>query len=217
MQSGWSIKTLQRMIVTSATYRQSSNASPAAMEADPDNRYWGRMNRRHLDLEEIRDSLMEVAGRLDLAEVGGKSVDLWSKPFTPRRAVYGFVERQNLPGTFRTFDFASPDSTSSGRFFTTVPQQALFFMNSTFTVQGAQALTARPEVTNSKDDPQRIRQLYRLLYDRAPDPDELALGLSYLKRVGPLAATPPTQEVPLSRLTLYAQALLMTNEFLFID
>jgi hypothetical protein len=187
MESGWSIKKLQRLIVTSATYRQSSNATPAAFAADPDNRLLSRMYRHRLDLEEMRDSFMSVAGKLDDPQVGGKSVDLWSQPFTGRRAVYGFVERQNLPGIFRTFDFASPDSTNAKRFMTTVPQQALFFMNSPFSVEEASAAANRPTITSSADTAQRIRRLYRELFERLPSASELNIGLSYLGN-NPLAS-----------------------------
>jgi mono/diheme cytochrome c family protein len=181
MDGAWSIKKLQRLIVTSETYRQTSNVSQAAYNADPENRSLNRMNRRRLDLEQMRDSLMLAAGRLDLSKIGGKSVDIWAQPFAQRRAVYGFIERQNLPGTFRTFDFASPDSTSPHRFMTTVPQQALFFMNSPLSVEEARALAERPEIQGSADDPQRVRRLYRLLFGRLPDAEELAAGVAYLK------------------------------------
>ncbi len=180
MDSGWSIKKLHRLIVTSATYRQSSAVAPAVMNADPDNRLWCRMNRRRLDLEQMRDSVLSVAGALDLEKVGGKSVDIWAKPFAPRRSIYGYVERQNLPGIFRTFDFASPDSTSARRFVTTVPQQALFFMNSPFAVDQAEQLAGRAEIRDATSDEQRVRRLYRRLFSRMPDAAELALGVSYL-------------------------------------
>ena len=182
MENGWSIKRLHRMIVTSATYRQSSVVTPAVQNADPDNRLICRMNRHRLDLEQMRDTMMTAAGEIDLERIGGKSVDIWSQPFAPRRAVYGFVERQNLPGIFRTFDFASPDSTSARRFVTTVPQQALFLMNSPFSVDQATKLASRKEIAESTDDAQRVRRLYRILFARLPDADELATGVSYLKR-----------------------------------
>ena len=181
MEDGWSMKNLHRLIVTSATYRQASDATVAVLNADPDNRLWSRMNRRRLDLEETRDTFMDAAGRLDLSQVGGKSVDLWAEPFTGRRAVYGFIERQNLPGIFKTFDFASPDSTSEKRFVTTVPQQALFFMNSSFSVDAAREAAERPEIAASRGDGQLIRRLYRLLFQRMPTPEEVATGLAYLK------------------------------------
>ncbi len=181
MENGWSVKKLHRLIVSSATYRQSSSVSVANFNADPENRNLSHMNRRRLDLEQLRDSLILASGRLDQSRVGGKSVDLWSAPYTVRRAVYGFVERQNLPGIFRTFDFASPDSTSARRFTTTVPQQALFFMNSSLAVEQAKLVSARPEVQTVQNDIQRIKRLYQLIFSRQPDPTEIAAGVSFLK------------------------------------
>ena len=181
MDSGWKIKNLQKMIVMSATYQQSSDCDAAKFAADPDNRLWGRMNRRRLDLEQIHDSLIQASGRLSTSVVGGKSVDLWSAPFTGRRAVYGFVDRQNLPGIFRTFDFASPDSTNAQRFRTTVPQQALFLMNSPFSVEQARALAQSPEIRDATDNARRIRLLYRRLFGRLPDAQEAKIGLAYLQ------------------------------------
>lgn len=193
MDHGWSIKKLHRLIVTSSTYCQSADVSAAGYNADPENRTWNRMNRRRLDLEQMRDSLMMAAGRLDLRDIGGHSVDLWSTPYTPRRAVYGFIERQNLPGIFKTFDFASPDATSARRFNTTVPQQALFFLNSSFAVDEAKALAERPEIKAATDDGQRVRRLYRTLFDRLPDADELKVGVAFLKQPAPQPAIPVWQ------------------------
>ncbi len=192
MESGWSVKKLHRLIVTSATYRQSSSVSAAAFNKDPENRTWNRMNRRRLDFEEMRDSLVSASGHLD-GKVGGKSVDLWDSPYTPRRAVYGFIERQNLPGIFRTFDLASPDSTNARRFQTTVPQQALFFMNSPFTVGEAESVALRSELVTASGDASRVRRLYRILLERMPDADELASGLAYLQRGAVEAPTSPWQ------------------------
>lgn len=189
IERGWSVKQLHRMIVLSATYRQSANVSPEAEQKDPENRLLSHMNRRRLDLEQMRDSLVMAAGNLNTSEVGGKSVDLWARPFTGRRAVYGFIERQNLPGIFRTFDFASPDSTSARRFMTTVPQQALFFMNSPFAQDQAKGLATLPEIAQAQDDAQRVRRLYRRLFDRLPEPDELTAALAYLNR-GEVRAVP---------------------------
>ena len=181
MRDGWSIKKLQRLIVTSATYRQSSAVSAQTFNADPDNRLWSRMNRHRLDLEEMRDTFVDESGQMDIRQIGGKSFDLWARPFNPRRALYGFIERQNLPGIFRTFDFASPDSTSARRFQTTVPQQSLFFMNSAFTIDQTKALAERPEVKTAKDDAQCVRRLYLLLFQRLPDQDEMSAALAYLR------------------------------------
>ncbi len=190
VENGWSIKKLHRMIVTSATYRQKSEVPKATLNADPDNRWLARFSRRRLDLEQTRDSLFLASGELDLKQVGGKSVDLWAKPFARRRAVYGFIERQNLPGVFRTFDFASPDSTNARRFQTTVPQQALFLMNSPLTVNQAKVLTARPEIAQAKSPTEQVRQLYRRLLSRSPEPDELEAGLQFLASGPAIVAQP---------------------------
>jgi hypothetical protein len=95
-------------------------------------------------------------------------------------------------GTYRDFDFASPDTHSPQRYTTTVPQQALFMMNSGFVVEQSRALAARPEIAGAKEGPERIVQMYRLLFGRAPTADEMALGVRYIqteaaKRGGPVA------------------------------
>ncbi|HXJ60400.1 MAG TPA: PSD1 and planctomycete cytochrome C domain-containing protein [Verrucomicrobiae bacterium] len=177
---GWSIKKLHKLIVLSSGYQQSSEDNPKAARVDPGNQWFWRMNRRRLDFEALRDSLLAVSGRIDFT-AGGRGVDITTEPFTGRRTVYGFVERQNLPGIFRTFDFASPDTTSPQRFSTTVPQQALFLMNSPFVVHQARGLMDRPEVKELADANARIRKLYQLAFQRAPDADELQLARRFLE------------------------------------
>jgi Protein of unknown function (DUF1553) len=94
--------------------------------------------------------------------------------------VYGFIDRQNLPAMFRTFDFANPDASSPGRFATTVPQQALFLMNSPFVVAQARELVNRPEIKARATDADKIATVYELLFQRAPEPDELKLAQNFL-------------------------------------
>jgi hypothetical protein len=210
MQDGWSLKKLVRQIVLSRTYRQVSADNAPGLKADPENRLLWRMPRRRLDFEAQRDALLFVSGRLD-PKVGGPTVDITRAPWTGRRTLYGFIDRQNLPGLFRTFDFASPDTTSSQRHETTVPQQALFLMNSPFVLQQAKSLAARPEVRSQAQPEQRIRALYRLAYAREPDADEVTLGLRFLEAA---AREPGGQLDPWQR---YAQVLLLANEFVFVD
>ena len=136
MDDGWSTKRLIRRIVLSATYRQSSETRADCAAVDPENRLLWRANRRRLDLEALRDSLLAAAGRLD-DKMGGPSVSLTDAPFSTRRSVYGFIERQNLPAFFRTFDFANPNTHTPERPQTTAPQQALFLMNSPFAIEQA--------------------------------------------------------------------------------
>lgn len=180
IESGWSVKKLHRLIVLSAAYQQSSDAPPELLKQDPENRLLAHQNRRRLQFESLRDSLIMAAGHLD-RKIGGKSVDIFSEPFSNRRSVYGYIDRQNLPGTLRAFDFATPDAHSPQRFVTTVPQQALFLMNSPFALAQARALIARPEIAGEQDEAKRITTLYRLLYARSPDPEEIELGRAFLR------------------------------------
>src|SRR5262249_56104279 len=96
-----------RLIVTSAAYRQSSAVPDAIGKADPENRWLGRMSRKRMTFEGLRDGLLATAGRLDPA-VGGKSVDLFKEPFATRRALYGFIDRHNLPATLPSFHMPFP-------------------------------------------------------------------------------------------------------------
>jgi hypothetical protein len=209
MDEGWSVKKLHRLIVLSHAYQQSSADNPRGLQADPEARLLWRVNRRRLDFEAMRDSLLAVSGRLD-PRLGGAAMDLTRAPFTGRRTLYGFIDRQNLPGLFRTFDFASPDTTSPQRYQTTVPQQALFLMNSPFVVEQARSLAARQEVSRQGQPEGRIRELYRLAYSRDPDAAEVRLGLGFLQA----AAQDPG---PLNPWERYAQVLLEANEFVFVD
>ena len=194
MDGGWSVKKLHRIILLSAAYRQSSALQTAASAIDPENRLLWRQNPQRLDFESLRDSLLCAAGRLDENVRGGPSVPIVGEHPSRRRAVYGFIERQNLPGLFRTFDFANPDTSSAQRYRTTVPQQALFMMNSPFVLELARSLAHRPEMEKAKDDAQRIRTCYRILFNRAPTAEEAALGLAFLQHP---SAAPPAKSAPI--------------------
>jgi hypothetical protein len=151
-----------------------------------------------------------AAGRLD-RRMGGRPVQIASAPFAPRRSLYGFIDRQNLPGLFRTFDLASPDTSTPQRHSTTVPQQALFLMNGPFAIEQSKAFAARPEITEQKSDEQKIQQMYRIAYGRNADSDEVALGLAFVR-----GAT-PSKSSGLSAWEQYAQVVLLGNEFAFVD
>lgn len=189
MDEGWSVKQLHRVLMLSTAYRQASDDRAAGLKADPGNQLYWRQNRRRLDFEAMRDTLLEVSGKLQ-REGGGQPVDITTEPFTAKRTIYGFVERQNLPGLFRTFDFASPDTTSSQRFNTTVPQQALFLMNSPFVVEQARALMERDDVKQLADDATKLRRLYALLYQREPEAEEIRWAREFLQQP---TSTPPAE------------------------
>ena len=211
VKHGWSVKNLHRRIMLSATYRQRSVDRPDALAKDPENRLVWKANRRRLEFEAIRDSLLAASGALDPA-MGGRPVTIAEAPFTTRRTIYGRIDRQNLDGLHRTFDFASPDSSTPKRFVTTVPQQALFLLNSPFVIDQARRLAARPEVAaGSAAD--RVEAFYRTVFGRRPDDPERVHGLAFVSQWAE-AGTPHSD---LSPWEAYAQVLLMTNEFVFID
>jgi hypothetical protein len=209
VESGWSIKSLHRVILLSATYQQSSEASAESVKADPENRLLSRMNRQRLDFEALRDTLLALSGKLDLT-LAGLPVDIVSEPFSTRRTLYGLIDRQNLPAVFRTFDFANPDTSNQGRFHTTVPQQALFLMNSPFVIQQAQNLSQRAEITAAPSAAEKVCALYRLVLQRQPARSELQFAQKFLDaQPSGESAVPPVEKL--------AQVLLLSNEVMFVD
>ncbi|WP_020468695.1 PSD1 and planctomycete cytochrome C domain-containing protein [Zavarzinella formosa] len=185
---GWSLKKLHRHILLSATYQQASLDRPAARAVDPENRLLWRATPRRLGFEEVRDSLLTAAGRLD--PLGGGLADDLTRPNAYRRTVYGMVDRLSLPGFFRNFDFPSADAHVPGRFETAGPQQALFLMNDRFVLDRAADLARRTE--SAKTPEERITTIYRLTYGRAPSAEELSLGLAFVGTAKPVAEQPLT-------------------------
>jgi mono/diheme cytochrome c family protein len=202
VEGGWSIKALHREIMLSATYALSSTSVKRNEEVDSDNRLLWRANRRRLDVETLRDSLLKVAGNLDLTPGGEPS--LVSDAANHRRTVYAYVSRRKLDKSLGLFDFPNPNQTSPQRIGTNTPLQGLFFLNSEFVMRQAERLTDRLLDEAGQDDVARIRRAYSLVYGRAPTKDELAMGRAYLK------AEP-------NAWPSYAQALLSSNEFLYIQ
>jgi len=180
IEQGWSFKRLHKHIMMSATYQQSSDIRPKMMVSDSANMGFWRMNRRRLDFEAFRDTLLSVAGMLD-PQVGGAPFDILETPYIPRRTVYAYIDRRNLPDVFRTFDFANPNFTQGERFNSTVPQQALFLMNSPFIAELARGLVARADIKNKIDEQQKITALYETAFQRQPSPLEMKLGMRFLK------------------------------------
>jgi Protein of unknown function (DUF1553)/Protein of unknown function (DUF1549)/Planctomycete cytochrome C len=187
----WSLKKLHRRIMLSATYRQSSQDNPTARTADPENRLLWRMNRRRLSFEEIRDSVLATAGRLD-DTASGRPIDL-TKAGSRGRTIYGTVDRITLPGFYRYFDFPGRDAHTAERHETITPQQALYMMNNTFMMDQAAHLARRIESLAKAPPAERIAALYRLVYARSPSAEELALGQEFVA-----SATPAPDESALN-------------------
>lgn len=210
MANEWSIKRMHREILLSATYRQASTLDETKDTRDPDNRLVGRMNRKRLDWESLRDALLAAGGHIDQRS-GGRSVDIMGQPFSRRRSVYAFVDRLNIPSVLRMFDIANPDTTTPKRHETVVPQQALYLMNSPFLIEQAREVARRPEIAGSASPEDRVRAMYHALFARVPDEIELAAGALYLK------AKPTEKSTDLSATEKLAQVLLLTNEFVYVE
>jgi len=207
MEDGWSLKKLHRRIVLSSTYLQASFDRPESRKIDPENRLYWRANRRRLDLEAMRDSYLLIAGRLDRAQ-HGRPVDIVNDPKNARRTVYGLVDRQSLPGLFRVFDFAVPDQSVERRPMTTVPQQALFGLNSPFMLEQSKSLADR---TDKLETEARVRQLYRHVLAREPNAVELQAALRFVNPVF------RAEHAQMNIWQQYAQVLMLTNEAIFVD
>ena len=207
MKNGWSMKWLHRQIVLSSVYQLSSNADAANDKTDAANVYLWRANRRRLDIELWRDSLLAVSGNLDPSR-GGPTFDL-KDANAKRRTVYAKVSRHELDGLLRLFDFPDANVTADKRTVTTVPQQQLFALNSEFMAIQARAFAARVEKLG-ETDAERVTAAYRLAFGRTPDRRELELAGRFLQ-------LPPKSDDKLSRWQQYAQVLLASSELMYVD
>jgi cytochrome c553 len=207
---GWSLKAIHREILLSATYRQSSAFDGAKFERDPDNVWLWRMNRQRLDAEAWRDSLLATSGGMN-ADIGGPSGNLGDPNFT-RRTLYGKVSRHDLNSMLRLFDFPDPNISNARRTLTTVPLQQLFVLNSEFMVRRAKELATRLAKEKPEDEAGRVQRAYSLLYGRPATEQEVQWGLEFVH-------TPddPMAKSQLNRWEQYAQVLLASNEFAYVD
>jgi hypothetical protein len=195
--NGWSVKAMHRLIMNSAAYQQSSATNPRYAQVDPGNRLLWRANVRKLDFEVLRDSFLALGGKLDL-KLGGPGVSLFAEPYSTRRSVYGYIDREAIPEVLNHFDFATPDMATGKRYNTIVPQQSLFLMNSPLVVEQAKNLVRRPEFAAAKTDEQKLDVIYQLIYSRPPRPEEARLATAFLAQTGPVkaVAAAPAQTQP---------------------
>ncbi len=215
---GQSLKKLHRLIVTSATYRQSSRHDEQAAKIDAENRWLWRMNRQRLDAEATRDAVLAISGKLDL-KMGGPGYELFRyrhdhspeydhtalekihDPSTYRRTIYRFVVR-SVPNPFLdSLDCADPNLNVPIRNATLTALQALALLNDPFMVRQSEHFAAR-----LSDDypslPKRIKAACRLVFGREPTPTELATLTKYAEKHG---------------LANACRLLFNTNEFVFVD
>ncbi len=192
MESGWSIKSLIRLLVTSNAYRMSSRADPAAVGLDPDNRLLHHMPVRRLEAEAIRDAILSVSGSLQPTLFGPSLVPFISdyqdgrgKPESGpldgegRRSLYIQIRRNFLPPLFLAFDYPLPISTIGRRGISTVPSQALMLLNNEFVAQQAQ-LWGQRIVQALPDESERIEAMFVRAFARMPEKGEIEEAFDFL-------------------------------------
>ena len=214
--SGYSIKTMHRLIMNSDAYHRSSAISENSI--DVDNRYLGRFARRRLNAEEIRDSLLWISGALDTSPAEAHPFPPeanWTftqhNPFsaiydTNRRSAYLMVARQRRDPYLAAFDGADPNASTAVRPTTTVPTQALYFMNAPLLHTQAAGFAKRIMVV--VDERERVETAFRLAYQREPTTDEQKHVSAFLTKY------PGNEE---EKWAAYTRVLLASNEFLYLD
>ncbi|MDD9867585.1 MAG: DUF1553 domain-containing protein [Verrucomicrobiales bacterium] len=227
IRSGWSIKHLHRLILRSSAYQMSTANNARAAEADPENTLLWRMNRRRMEAEVIHDSLLQMAGRLDLQMGGLAAVVKTQDPTSDeldrnneiyrgitRRAIYVPVHRTHVYELFDAFDFPDPGTPTGRRNATNVATQALFFLNNDWLMQQAEALAKRSHGGPEK----RVGFLYETTLGRKPSASELAAAMKFVERFG--QALP--ESLPLAKRdeqswAAFCQVLLQSNPFLYLN
>lgn len=197
--SGYSVKALVREILLSDTYQRSADGNAGNEKSDPENRYLWRHNRRRLDAEPLRDAMLAASGELD-RKVGGESKPL-STDFH-RRTLYARTGRFVQEETLSLFDLPAAAVTCEQRVVTNVPLQKLFFLNSDLVWDRAVALAKRIE---QPDAAQGVAKAYQLLFQRDAKPQERELASRFLQQAGQ------------DGWRQYAQVLLSSNEFAYVD
>ena len=206
VESGWSIKAMHRLMMNSAAYQAASiegRESRVESRSDPENLWLARMNRRRLEAEEIRDALLFVSGQIDFTTRGAAINDLNTK----RRTLYVMTIRSDKSNYRSLFDAPDAQTIAEKRIDSTVAPQALFLLNSPFALAQAKALAERVFKREAKDNSERIKWLYVLLYGREPKTKELEIGLKTI-------VDDQNHEAAWER---YCQVLLCANEFVFVD
>ena len=212
----WSLKHIHRLIVTSATYRQSSTATDTGLAKDAQARLLWRYPPRRIEAEPLRDAVLLVSGKLDLT-MGGPGFDLFEpngnyvKVYTPkkafgpaefRRMIYQQKPRMQLDDTFGAFDCPDAGQIAPKRNVSTTPLQALNLLNSTFMLQQAGYFAERVEKDAGREPAAQVRRTFALAFQRTPSEKELAAALKLVKEHG---------------LAALCRAVLNANEFVFVD
>jgi hypothetical protein len=217
IQSGYSLKHMHRLIVISATYRQSSRFRPDAARRDAGNRWLWRKSPLRLEAEAVRDTMLSVAGQLNDAAGGPGYQDFKltirgaTYYYTPidaddpalyRRSIYRTWARSGRNGLLDALDCPDPSTVSPRRAMTTTPLQALSMLNNAFVLRMADRFAERLQKDAGADTGKQIERAFALAYDRRPNPDELRRLRPVIERHG---------------LAVFCRALFNSNEFVYVD
>jgi hypothetical protein len=227
VDNGWSIKKLNRMIMLSSVYRQSSEVSKDAVDRDAGNMYISHFNRRRLEPEEIRDTMLQSSGVLNLKMAGRPVVPevakeelyglsgngMWNPTADTtehtRRSIYMLVRRTFRPAMFETFDAPEGIQSCSRRTESNTAPQSLTLLNGQWTVQEANRLAEK--LVAATDDSELIKNTWLAVYTRAPKAEDLASARTFLERQTAELGTRKAAAAELVRV------LFNTNEFLYVD
>jgi hypothetical protein len=223
MESGWSIKKINRMIMLSKTYRMSAAYDEATKSKDPEDRLISHFPRQRLSIEEIRDAYLAMGGDLDLTMGGtldpGVGTDgetsagriSMNPEKTNRRSIYLPLRRSNLPTLYTLFDFGDATTPDGHRSSTTVATQALFVMNSPLVIREAKNISDTV-LKQEKPDKRRVEEIYLRVLDRRPDANEIDRGLSYLTSFRRKWSQIDEEQA----WTSLTHVLMASNEFIFV-
>ena len=228
IDEGWSVKRLHREILTSSTYRMGSAFNAAAAEADPGNTLRWRWSRRRLEAESIRDSLLELGGKID-NRMGGQLLSAKARAYVtgtaskrntydaPRRSVYLPVLRSAVYDVLQSFDFPDPSVVNGDRSTTTIPSQALVMMNSALMDQAAQGLASHLLSSDTADSLALVRQAFLRVLGRPAGDDEENRWISMLVKLEGHYREAGEKEARKKAWRSFARVLLSSNEFIYVE
>ncbi len=184
-ESGWSVKDLHRFILTSRAYRLSAHSREENNRIDEMNSLFWKWNRRRSDFESMRDRLLFTSGSLQMPSLGGQPVVLHQAAADQHRSIYGFIDRFALPTYYISFDLPHPDHHAPKRAETTVPQQALWFLNDPLILRQSARLAKHAEFQAISNPAQRVDWLYQRIFQRLPSAEEKRLLIDWVSTAEP--------------------------------
>ena len=230
VDDGWSIKSLHRLILNSAVWQQTTEFDQAAAAIDPENRMLWRMNRRRLEAEAIRDSLLAIGGNLDTT-MGGTLLPTANRNYVtstaninvdiyeaPRRTIYLPVVRSALNDYLTAFDFGDPSAMSGQRDRTTVAPQSLFLMNSKLVASQSKNL-ATSLMDSIATDAGRVTEAFERFYSRPPTHSEVESSLGFIASYEDTLRSrgAAAEQIRPQAWQAFCRALMATNEFLYVN